>query len=274
MTESIVIKSKNTEQEYQITIDLPYTYKHFPDKYYLTAYVLDGNLFPGIVSGITRVMESNPNYPELLVVGIGYPLDGLYGDNGKIFQTIRTKDFTPIRDAVTEEEMKRALKLDSIQTGGATEFMNFRTEELMPKIESTYRAAAENRVVIGDSLGGLFALYTLFQRPQLFGNYIIGSPTLGYGNKVLFKIEEEHSKQTNELEANVFMGIGGEEEIPFGMLSTISVSDFNKFTSIVQQRGYKGLNLKRKVFEGNDHFAVPALVFQAGLKHVLKYGAV
>jgi predicted alpha/beta superfamily hydrolase len=243
-------------------------------KHYLTAYVLDGNLFTGIISGITRVMESNPNFPELLVVGIGYPLDGLYGENGRIFQTIRTKDFTPIRDAVTEEEKKRALNLDSIQTGGAKDFVNFLTEELMPKIESTYRAAAENRVVVGDSLGGLFALYTLFQRLQLFRNYIIGSPTLGYGNKVLFKIEEEHSKQTNELEANVFMGIGGEEEIPFGMLSTISVSDFYKFTSIVQYRGYRGINLKRKVFEGNDHFAVPALVFQAGLKHVFKYGAV
>jgi len=274
MTDSIIIKSKNTRQEYQITVDLPFTYKHFPDKQYLTAYVLDGNLFAGIVSGITRIMESNPNYPELLVVGIGYPLDGLYGENGKVFQTIRTRDFTPIRDPNAEEEKKRALKLESIQTGGAKEFFAFLTEELMPRIESTYRSAEENRTVIGDSLGGLFCLYTLFQRPRVFKNYIIGSPTLGYGNRVLFQTEEEHSKQASELEANLFMGIGGEEEIPFGMLSTISVSDFYKFTSIMRYRGYRGLNLTRKVFEDNDHFAVPALVFQAGLKHVLKYKAV
>lgn len=270
MADSIVLRSRHTNHEYQVTVELPYTYRHHKDRKYLTAYVLDANLFAGIVTGITRLMESNPTYPELLVVGVGYQLDGLFGENGKVFHKIRTKDFTPVRDSVTEQEKQLALGIDSIETGGARDFWRFLIEELIPKVESSYRSISQNRMLIGDSLGGLFALHTLFQTPQIFTNYIVGSPTIGYGAKELFRTEEEYFKRTNELAANLYMGIGGEEEVQTGMLSTISVSDFYRFTSIVKCRRYKGLSLDTKVFEGNDHFSVPAFTFQAGLRSIFK----
>jgi len=270
MTDSIVIKSSHTGHEYLVTVDLPYTYGHYEDRRYATAYVLDANLFAGIVTGITRLMECHPNYPELLVVGIGYQLDGLFGENGKAFQKIRTKDFTPVRDSVAEQEKQLALGIDSIETGGAKDFLRFLVDELMPKVESSYRSNPENRTLIADSLGGLFALYALFQTPRVFKNYIAGSPALGYGAKEVFKAEEEYFKHTQELPASLFMGIGGEEEVLTGVLSVISVSDFYRFSSIVKCRNYKGLSLDTKVFEGDDHYSVPALIIQAGLKSIFK----
>jgi predicted alpha/beta superfamily hydrolase len=268
MTETFTIKSSRTNHEYQVTLGLPYTYEYHKDRKYLTVYLLDANLFAGIVSGITRLLECNPSYPELLVVGIGYPLAGLYGENGKIFQTIRTKDFTPIHDDFIEKEKQRSLGIDHMETGGASDFLRFLAEELVPKVESSYRSQPEHRTLVGDSLGGLFALYTLFQRPQVFRNYIIGSPAISYGAKELLRIEEKYYKHTQELVANLYMGIGGKEEVQTGVLSLISVSDFLSFVSLLESRNYNGLSLTNKVFEEDDHFSVPALVIQAGLKSI------
>jgi hypothetical protein len=53
-----------------------------------------------------------------------------------------------------------------------------------------------------------------------------------------------------------------------GVLSLISVSDFLSFVSLLESRNYNGLSLTNKVFEEDDHFSVPALVIQAGLKSI------
>lgn len=253
-----------------MTIELPFTYLFSPERLYTTAYILDGDLFTGILTGITRLMESNPPYPELLVVGIGYHLEGLYGDIGRRFHMIRTKDFTPTVDPAFEKAKQEALGIDRVETGGAKDFLSFLGNELIPKIETGYRSDPSNRLLFGDSLGGLFGLYTLFQEPKLFRSMIIGSPAIRYGDKLVFRLEEEYARKNEELSVNLFLGIGGEEETVTGPLSTISLSDLYRLASIMGSRGYRGLNLSRRIFEGNDHFEVPALTIQAGLKIIYK----
>ena len=270
MAEHISMQSRYTKQDYHMTIELPFTFRFSSERVYTTAYVLDGDLFTGILTGITRLMESNPPYPELLIVGIGYHLDGPYRDYVKSFHMIRTKDFTPTVDTAFEKTKQATFDIDRIETGGAKDFLSFLENELIPKIEMSYKSDPSNRLLFGDSLGGLFSLYTLFQKPQLFKSMIIGSPAIRYGDKLVFRLEEDYSRKKEDLSVNLFMGIGGEEETVTGPLSTISVSDLNRLASIMDSRGYRGMNLISRIFEGNDHFEVPALTIQAGLKSIFR----
>jgi len=103
----------------------------------------------------------------------------------------------------------------------------------------------------------------------------VGSPTLGYGEKALFKLESTYAVAHQELPARLFLGIGDQEEqAPFSALghrgTIVSVSDFYRFAAILQERGYDGLKFTKRVFTGFDHTDVPGPIFAAGLRYVFK----
>ena len=123
----------------------------------------------------------------------------------------------------------------------------------------------------GHSLGGMAAAYSLLQRPQRFQRYVIGSPALGYGERALFACEKEYAAVHKDLPVRVFLGIGGDEETANSrnwLDALVSVSDFHCFAAVLESRGYEGLTLTRRVFEGHTHLTVPAPLFQAGLASV------
>jgi predicted alpha/beta superfamily hydrolase len=60
---------------------------------------------------------------------------------------------------------------------GARDFLRFITEELLPAIESRYRAGGM-RILYGRSDSGLFALYALAEKPDAFQAVIASSPSL------------------------------------------------------------------------------------------------
>lgn len=62
------------------------------------------------------------------------------------------------------------------------QYLQFITNELLPAIEKRYpiTATAENRAVLGTSMGGLTAAYLAFSRPDLFGLAGIQSPAFWF----------------------------------------------------------------------------------------------
>ncbi|MBA3545973.1 MAG: alpha/beta hydrolase [Nannocystis sp.] len=64
--------------------------------------------------------------------------------------------------------------------------MRFLREELMPQIHKSHRTTAE-AAIVGESLGGLFALETFFVEPDLFDTYIAISPSLWWNSLALAK---------------------------------------------------------------------------------------
>lgn len=102
-----------------------------------------------------------------------------------------------------------------------------------------------------------------------------GSPTLGYGEKALFKLESAYAGAHQELPARPFLGIGDQEELaPFSALGhrgvIVTVSDFYRFAAILQVRGYDRLQFTKCVFTGFDHSDVPGLTFAAGLRYIFQ----
>jgi predicted alpha/beta superfamily hydrolase len=151
----------------------------------------------------------------LILVGINYRFEGKSFYEGlKDYLYIRSKDYTPTY--LTREETMRkhqeiapALIAEFIpRSGGAEKFYDFLREELLPFIESEYRAETRNRGLMGYSLGGLFACYTLFKDPKIFERVFIGSPFLRWDDDIVFKFYEESKFKALHDPVTVYLSVG------------------------------------------------------------------
>ena len=269
----LTVSSENTGEEYRISVSLPASYDHKPETTFPVVYVTDANILFEMVTGITRAMGDMVSEP--IVVGIGYPLEGFFGDDRVRFVLRRGKDFTCAVDDEYESFVAQSWGVERSEpvTGGAEPFHRFITQEVIPLIEGRYRARSTDRALVGVSTGGHFVLYAMLHQPAYFRGYVVGSPSLGVGDKALFEMERQYARDHDELPVRLFLGIGGEEEhSPYSehawIGSLVAVSDTIRFGAILKDRGYGGLRLRERVFEGFDHADVMGPVVAAGLRHV------
>jgi predicted alpha/beta superfamily hydrolase len=269
------VPSENTGGDYQISVSLPASYSHKPETTFPSIYVIDGNLHFETVTGISRMMQLNGTLPEVVIISIGYPLKGFFGEEFNPLFIRRAKDLTAVVDRDYEQFVRDAFNIEGveIETGGAEHFLKFITEELTPLVEERYRIDPRDRTLLGHSTGGHFTVYALLQSPQVFHKYAVGSPSLGFGKEALFELENEYAKGSEALPARVFFGIGEGEEhspsSPAGYLGTIvSVSAFYRFAALLEERGYAGLEFSKKVFEGHGHTDVMGPFVTMGLKYL------
>jgi predicted alpha/beta superfamily hydrolase len=273
-SETHVMTSQQNGRTYQITVSLPLGYDappgadwpvHDIPAQWPTVYVLDGDWYSAMVAGIIRPMSWCGNTSDAIVVGIGYPEDTDPKESFRVSFVRRDHDLTPIKDEATQKAMEAAHKRP-VPNGDATGFHNFLKQELIPFIETTYRADPARRVLVGHSYGGLFALFGMFITPDLFRALVIGSPTLSYGNRWTFQQEEAFAKEQRRIPASVYLFVGELEE----SLTDQTVTDTLRMGAILQGRQYEGFSLVKRVFEDQGHCEVAAPGMQWGLKHALK----
>lgn len=193
LTKEFEIHSNSTQANYTIRVGLPSDYS--ADKRYPTIYVLDGESDFAYVANQCKEISDNKGVQNAIVVGIGY------GNN-------RALDYTPTKA--------------NEGSGGAQQFMDFIKNELIPKIEQDYSSdtTRASRVILGHSFGGLFCAYAFTQFNNVFGNYLILSPSLWYDNEVLLRYEQNNRSANAAQRQLVFMGIGklensGRMQVPF-----------------------------------------------------------
>lgn len=263
-TEVRTIKSNQVDQEYRISIALPYSYPADPKKTYSTVYLLDANLYFGLVTETTRVMYLCETFPETIIVGIGYPVDEPLAEAYRRVVALRARDLTPVVDREAERRNEPEAGVP-ITTGGASRFLAFIETELIPMIESEYRSNPADRTLVGHSFGGLFVLYALFHRAGLYRRYLAASPILDYGDRVTFNYESTFADNHKALPVSVYLGIGDGEDLPGRPL----VGVFHQFVARIADRKYGGLVLTSRIFPNCDHCAAVAPTFQAGLSALL-----
>src|SRR5258705_6060765 len=182
-SEMRLMDSKHTGRKYRITISLPYAYSKprvegwpFDDApaQWPVVYLLDANFYFGMVTDIVRSMAWCGGTTDAIVVGIGYPEAEDPQEAWREAQARRNMDFTPIRSEAREKRIGEMAKR-LIRTGDAGHFHKFIKDELIPVIEQDYRADPSRRILAGHSLGGDFAAFALFEEPDLFDTFIIGS---------------------------------------------------------------------------------------------------
>jgi predicted alpha/beta superfamily hydrolase len=258
-TEVRTITAQSNKQEYRISVALPSSYPAHPERSYPTIYLPDAYFYFGMVTELTRVMALCGEFPETIVVGIGYPMHEPLAEITKEVQRLRIRDLGPVPDP--------AYELDGELGGGAPAFLTFIQSELIPLIEREYREDSAARVLAGHSAGGLFALYALFHQPDLFAGYSVASPPLDWANRVTFTYEAALAEGRTSLPVKLHFGIGDRED-PDPTDSDF-YRDFFQLIERLESRQYEGFSLTKNIAENCNHCASTAPTFQAGLQAVL-----
>ena len=255
-TEVIKITSAINSHAYPINIALPGSY-FVSGQTYPVVYLLDAYSSFGIVTEMARLLASDKEMPEIILVGISSE------GGSKEFVYNRSRDYTPTQ--VQKENLPEALRSLIPTSGGGEKFLEFIKTELIPLVESKYRFKPEDRTLAGHSLGGLFVLYSLFQEPKLFNRYVAVSPALLWDDEFVLKQEEKFSENYKSLNAVVYSAVGSNED------GTI-VSPWKRFISKMKEKNYSGLNLTTEIGENETHYTMIPYIITHGLKSVFGSG--
>ncbi len=171
--DQIKINSKELNQKREFFVFTPTIYSTSPYSYYDVIYVFDAQnreLFDYTHSIISFLSNTSKNY---IVVGIISPYYEKQ-DYG------RNNDMLPVLQS--EESKKRYGKY----SGNADNFLKYVKNEVVPYVEANYRTLS-HRTAVGHSLSASFILYSMFNAPELFDNYIAISPNFAFDNERLVK---------------------------------------------------------------------------------------
>ena len=185
--ERLFIESTILGETRELWISKPSNYSDL-NEHYPVLFLLDGDSHFRHASTTAKHLAESGRIPGLIVVAI------LNSDRGR--------DFTP--------PSKDPADIANFRThGGADNFLRFLNEELFPFMASNYRVKPY-KILLGHSLGGLFAMHTLFTQPEVFNAYIVIDPTMRWDDQVLVKLGEEYSRSNTELERDLYMTVANQ----------------------------------------------------------------
>jgi len=270
-TEVHVVHSDVMDIDFEISIHRPL---FDPGTPLPVVYVTDGNIMMGMIPGMANMLLQGAEMPPVLSVGIGYPVKEY--DLEYIIPR-RTYEFSPTTDEFQAERMLGSgTGAGKIATGGAPKFIQFIRDELSPWLSRNFNVA-DDRTYVGDSMGGLFGTYVLFNHPGFFNRYVIGSPWICWDHPVCFNYEEAYAADHDDLRAVVFLSAGGAEDVLSPALDPSMAEIFNranteahtvKMGERLASRGYPGLKLKTLIYPEESHFTVPYALIPHGLRYV------
>lgn len=267
-TDERIVKALSVDQEYMVSVALPYHYHENQAKTYPVIYVLDGNWYFGMVVDMVRIMNTRTSFcnelPDAIIVGIGYPNGETFEEKYHQVGQRRMRDFTAMRDEGLEQWHHITFPIEErMQSGGADKFLAFIKDELLPLIESEYRADANNRCLLGHSLGGFFGLHTVFKQPTLFHKYVIASPAEIYENEPWF------TESAVILPVRMYLSAGEAELYLDEIGNTRPYSSFQRLAERLESCFADETALVKQIFPKLTHCAVATPAFQAGLVAVL-----
>jgi len=225
----IALPSKVFNQEMSISVYLPAGYETSGLKYPVL-YDLNAFAYFLYAAGTVELLTRNIEMPEMIIVG----LPGL--QNG----------YVP-----TPYEERKA------EPAGADLSLKFFSEELIPFIDGNYRTAGFN-LLCGHSVGGLFTMYALFTRPDLFSGYIASSPWFQNNNQYWLK-QIDRMLQAESLAGKfLFMDVGRKEQ-------ALTLGTYTELEKWMKSKDLKGLIWKSEWLENVDHSSMLGQSLYQGL---------
>ena len=229
-----------TGRTYPLAIKIPQSYRSNTSRKYPVIYLTDAWYSFQIASGATRFPMNSGAMEEAIIVAIAY-------SKGSQGSTSRVRDYTPSR--ATSWKMK---------TGKAPGHAKFIREVVFPYIEAKYRSEPSQRTFIGNSLGGLFGVYILFNYPDMFNSYILGSPSVWFNNHHILSSPIVKSKST----IKVYLSVGQLESPQFGEQEDM-VSGAKKLAEKINVQAGSNISLKFNIIHGAKHAtAFPTTLIQ------------
>lgn len=188
-----------------INVYLPQNYSSDSSKTYNVIYLLDGSADEDFIHVAGLVQFCNFEWinllPPTIIVGIA--------------NVDRKRDFTfPAKDSILPEII-RAYNVDFSSAGSSDKFMSFIESELQPFIENNYKTNS-NKMLIGQSLGGLLATEILYKKPHLFNQYMIISPSLWWDYESLLNYDAIVLQSSFTQKLELFVAVGNEGKVMEG----------------------------------------------------------
>jgi uncharacterized protein len=206
-----------------LNIYLPEGYKQDDTTKYPVIYLLDGSADEDFIHVVGLVQFNTFEWinqlPKSIVVGIA--------------TVDRRRDFT-FPTAIQEDKKKNPT------SGHSDKFIAFIEKELQPFIQKKYKTN-NDKTIIGQSLGGLFATEILLKKPTLFSKYIIISPSLWWNNGSLLDLNLNSWAQNFNQPTDIYIGVGKEGLTPTEIPRVMEV-DANLLAEKI--KGTKSKNLK------------------------------
>lgn len=224
------LKSIELNETRRLNIYLPEGYSADSAQTYNVIYLLDGSADEDFihVSGIVQFCNFSwiNLLPPSIVVGIS--------------NVDRKRDFTFPTTIQKDKE-------DFPTTGESAKFISFIEKELQPYIDKNYKTNS-NKMLIGQSLGGLFATEILFTKPQLFNQYLIVSPSLWWNEESLFKGNPEILNASYSSKTELFVAVGNEGKI--------MERDAKKLYRQLKKSKAKNLSIEFKFLGNKNHATI------------------
>jgi len=231
---------------YQLHVGLPGSYRENPTRRYPVVFVTDAYWDFQKIDAIRGSLTYDRVVPEFIIVGLGYAGEKLDYDR------LRRWELSPVPLGSGAE---------AAASGHAAEFLQMLETEIIPFVEREYRTDPAHRVLAGASLGGLFTLYTLYTKPELFTGYIAASPAVVVGDDWLLGYAEKSAAARHPLPVRLFVSGGGDESPGF-------LGGVKRFDAHLRAHLPAGLAYQFRIIEGERHSGMQFESYVRGLRFV------
>ena len=213
----ILLPSKVLKAEMAISVYLPANYEA-SDAKYPVLYDLNGFAYFTYCAGTVELLSRNVEMPEMIVVGLPNLQNG----------------YVPT-----------AYEQRGPEPTAADLSLKFFSEELIPFIDGKYRTSGFN-LLCGHSVAGLFTMYTLFTRPDLFSGGIASSPWFQANNQYWLKHIDQMFQAESLANKLLYMTVGKKEQ-------DLTISTYAELEKWMKSKDLKGLAWKSEWLENVDH---------------------
>ena len=235
MGEPIKVTATKLSQDYTIFVSLPEGYNQNETHKYPVLYVLDANMHLDVTSSITHYL--NGAMPQMIIVGIQ--------------QNNRNAELVPYINPAFQQDGEQK----------ADDFLSFIEQDLKPFIDKNYASEAFS-ILSGHSYGGLFTLYAMAKKPELFSAYFAFSPSVWEGEyQVLNELKKhfEHNKVKQFLYTNI-------EAIDTVDWRLKHKTGFEKLQNLLNNTKTVHLNWHASVEKNEDHVTVALIGFYNAMR--------
>ncbi len=224
----LVVHSEVLGESMVLGVRLPLEYASDPDRRFPVLWVLDGRAQGYEVYRTTQVLSRIGMAEPSIVIEVPHSGAG------------RTEDFTPPGEVMSSE------------AGQGDRLLRFLETEAVPAVEQAFRADSA-RVLVGHSLGGLFALYSLAERPALFSGTFSFSPSVWVGDEAIVAFLERALRRPEGLRHFLYLSLGSEE-------GNELLSGFEALREALEQAPSE-LDWQMDITPGADHGSNPRLSY-------------
>ena len=229
---SIFSKVLGMEKSYQVF--LPESYHYSSEATYPVVYLIDGDYNAyyqtGIIESLSNVSEK---IPELIVVGIS--------DNGN------------------EGYRKNCtLKSETNPNGNGEQFLKYIEQELKPEIEKKFKVSPY-QLLMGHSLGGLFATNVMVHHPNSFSSYIAIDPSYWWDDYSIIANADSLFKDKKELESNFFVTLADTKQM-----------GVHEFVGVLEKYIPDSKKWTFKYYENENHGSVGLISVKDGLLKIFE----